>query len=232
MLRAMNVRPSFLLVAVVALSLSACGSAGSGNGGTPTNDAPATGAAGETEPDATEPDATEPEATEPADSTAEPGSTTDTGGSSSAPGDAIDVDLSRLAKGETPAGWVEVRSADGACRQAVPADWFVNTLPGSGQSPDLLTQSLLSNDSITDFQAQIDALKTTYFNEKTVLLENDEVFLMRENGEGASYILAKNGGNHACEVLLTITKTGPDDNAASVIPILYSLATATPTPTP
>jgi hypothetical protein len=209
--------------ALIVLTLAACGGAGVPTLAT-TPTAPPTASAQPTdEPTAGEP--TEPPAP---DNTA-----------TVAPGS--ELDFARLATGETPDGWVEVPSPEGHCREAVPSDWYTDILPGFGDSPDLHVQSMVAKDLVPAWNTwpeYIVALKKTYFNAlsggvQEVLVETDELFLMRETSHSGGYVISRN--NHdltACGILLTVDEAFVDQWAAIDIQILYTLALAEAGPSP
>lgn len=136
------------------------------------------------------------------------------------------VDVARLATGETPEDWVEILSADGACRQAVPPDWFESGIPGQVLSPEVQATAALASDSITGWPAWLQHLQSTYFTDgQEVLVETDRLFLMRATQRGGgSHVLALNGGTTACVIVLAIDAAGVDAYAPIGLQILYSLA--------
>jgi hypothetical protein len=155
---------------------------------------------------------------------------------------AAEVDFARLAMGETPDGWVEVLSRDGHCRQAVPNDWLTDVIVGFGDSPDLHVQSMVADDLVPQWNTwpeYIVALKNTYFtalssSSMVVLVEDDELYLMRETAHGGgSYVISRN--NHdatACGILLTVDEAFKDQWAATAVQILYTLAMTETSPSP
>ena len=186
--------------------------------------APETSTAQTTEPQTTDidtPEPTEAVETEPTDT--KPPESTPGGTATSAT-----VDLARLAMGETPPGWQEVLSGDGACRMAVPADWITGVLPGTASGT--YAQSILANDGVTDFKAEIAHLKATYFGElndsaNEVLIEDDHVFVMRETRHGgASFVISLNAENTACGIITQVDEVAADGLRPTSIQILYTLA--------
>ena len=172
------------------------------------------------------PEPTDAEETEPTETDAQPTTTTETPAGSA--GSAGEVDLGRLATGETPAGWQEVLSGDGACRMAVPADWITGVLPGTATAT--YAQSILANDGVTDFKAEVAHLKATYFGElndsaNEVLIEDDHVFVMRETVRGgASFVISLNAENTACGIITQVDEVAANDLRDTSIQILYTLA--------
>ena len=136
------------------------------------------------------------------------------------------VDLARLASGETPVDWVEIRSNDDACRQAVPPDWVDPGLPGQVLSPEIHVTSIVANDAFADWDDHVVSLQGTYFADgQEVLVENDRLFLLRSTERGgASHVLALNGGTTACRIVLAIDEAGIARYAGTGIQILYTLA--------
>ena len=141
-------------------------------------------------------------------------------------------DLARIAAGETPAGWKEVRSTDGVCRMAVPPDWDTETMPSAGISPGFEAQALMSNDQLANygsFDAYIETAKTVYFGpDRIVLIETDELFLMTAGPStpDASFLVGRNLGESVCGILLTIRGNAIADFLATGQQVLYSLAPA------
>jgi hypothetical protein len=170
---------------------------------------------------------TDAQETEPTETTTPVATST---GSPDASQATVEVDLSRLATGETPQGWMEVLSGDGACRQAVPAGWTVDVLPGTATSPDFYVQSILANDGVTDFKAEIAHLKATYFGElndsaNEVLIEDDHVFVMRETVRGgASYVISLNAERTACGIIVSVDEVVADQYRPVSTEMLYTLA--------
>lgn len=187
---------------------------------------------------ATPPNATTPSPALTPAGTGTPAATTPTSGpptptdAGPTPGPSSDaeLDLTLVATGETPEGWQEILSSDGHCRQAVPAEWYANAIPGSGLSDDTHIQSLVANDSSVDFEAEIVHLKGTYFTElsdssQIILLENDELFLMREGVRGqGSHVVSMNGGPTQCGIIVAVDEVAAIEYRAIVFQILYTLA--------
>jgi len=171
------------------------------------------------------PEPTDAAETEPAETDAQATAANETPAGSAA---AAAVDLARLATGETPAGWQEILSGDGACRMAVPADWITGVLPGTATGA--YAQSILANDGVTDFKAEIAHLKATYFGElndsaNEVLIEDDHVFVMRETVHGgASFVISLNGENTACGIITAVDEVAANDLRDTSVQILYTLA--------
>ena len=136
------------------------------------------------------------------------------------------LDLSRLATGETAPGWVEIASADDACRMAVPPDWVDSGLPGHVLSPEIHVTAIVTNETIADWEDHLAALQATYFTDgQEVLVENDRLFLLRSTERGgASHVLALNGGTSACLIVLAIDEAGIAQYAPIGVLILYTLA--------
>jgi len=168
---------------------------------------------------------TDAQETEPVETDAQATAANETPAGSSA---AAQVELGRLATGETPAGWQEILSGDGACRMAVPADWITGVLPGTATGS--YAQSILANDGVTDFKAEIAHLKATYFGElndsaNEVLIEDDHVFVMRETVRGgASFVISLNAENTACGIITQVDEVAANDLRDTSIQILYTLA--------
>jgi hypothetical protein len=167
------------------------------------------------------PEPTEAVETQPTDAT--PPDSTPGGTATSA-----NVDLARLATGETPAGWQEILSGDGKCRMAVPGDWITGVLPGTATGS--YAQSILANDGVTDFKTEIAHLKATYFGElndsaNEVLIEDEHVFVMRETVHGgASFVISLNAENTACGIITAVDEVAADDLRPTSVQILYTLA--------
>jgi len=217
-------RGGYLAALLVAgMAAAGCGQASQILSALPSS-APGTSQAQTTEPQATDFDTPEPTAAEETDSVeATPSASTPSGTAASAT-----VDLARLATGETPAGWQEILSGDGACRMAVPADWLTGVLPGTATGS--YVQSTLANDSVTDFKAEIARLKATYFGglndpQREVLVEDDHVFVMRDTVSGeASFVISLNAENTACGIITAVDEVAADDLRPTSIQILYTLA--------
>lgn len=139
-------------------------------------------------------------------------------------------DLARIAGGETPAGWKEVRTADGACRMAVPADWDTETMAGAAIAPGFAGQVMMSNDPLANwgsFEDYAESAKAGYFGaDKIVLAETDELFVMAAgpSSPDASVLVGRNRGDSVCGVLLTLTANGVAQLLDTGHQILYSLA--------
>ena len=136
-----------------------------------------------------------------------------------------DVDVARLATGETPADWVEIRSNDDACRQAVPPDWVDSGLPGHVLSPEIHVTSIVANDPFTGWDDHVAYLQATYFADgQEVVVENERLFLLRSTERGgASHVLALRGDASACGIVLAIDEAGIGQYAAIGVQILYTL---------
>lgn len=159
-------------------------------------------------------------------STAGPGTgSTPAGPATGGPPADVEVDLSRLASGETPTDWVEILSNDDACRIAVPPDWIDPGIPGQVLSPEIHVTSTVANDAIANWQDHVAYLQATYFTDgQEVLVENDRLFLLRSTERGGgSHVLALNGGVTACGVVLAIDEAGIGQYGSIGVQILYSL---------
>jgi hypothetical protein len=177
-----------------------------------------------TEPPATDFDTPEPTAAEETAQTATTAPESTPNGTAAS----ANVDLARLATGETPPAWQEILSGDGKCRMAVPADWITGILPGTATGS--YAQSTLANDGQTDFKTEIASLKATYFGglndpQNEVLIEDDHVFVMRETARGgASFVISLNADNTACGIITAVDEVAADDLRPTSIQILYTLA--------
>jgi hypothetical protein len=214
---------TWLAATIVALEVAACSGAGL-----------PTFSAAPTVPTASAAPTVEPTADEPTDT---PGAIPDNS-ANPPPSAGGEIDFAQLATGETPDGWVEDLSNDGACRQAVPADWITGGIQGIADSPDFHVQSLLANDGVLDFDAEIEHLKATYFtplssSDKVVLLEDDHLFLMRETAHGGgSYVISLNSDTTACGIIVTVDEVAVDQYRGTVVQILYTLAETGASPSP
>jgi hypothetical protein len=111
---------------------------------------------------------------------------------------------------------------------AVPSDWITGVLPGTATGT--YGQSILANDGVTDFKAEIAHLKATYFGElndsaNEVLIEDDHLFLMRETVRGgASFVISLNAENTACGIIVAVDEVAAADYLPISTEMLYTLA--------
>lgn len=139
-------------------------------------------------------------------------------------------DVARIATGETPAGWKELKTSDAACRIAVPADWDTETISGAAIAPNFAGQVMLSNDQLSNWGSWQDytaTAKTVYFGaDKLVLVDTEQLFVMAAGPSSAdvSVLVGLNRGETVCGALLTLTASGVADLLDSGFQVLYSLA--------
>ena len=139
-------------------------------------------------------------------------------------------ELARIASGETPSGWQELRSSDGACRMAVPSDWDTTTMAGTAIAPAFGGQASISNDPVANWgswEDYINTMQTVFFGpDKLVLAENDELFVMAAGPSSAdgSVLVGTNRGETVCGVLMIIQGNAIPDLLATGYQVLYSLA--------
>lgn len=135
-------------------------------------------------------------------------------------------DLTRIAKGETPAGWVEVVSPEGTCRIAVPGDWDTTLLPSTG-AVLLEAQASPFDTAFTTWDEFKSNMQLVYFGaDKEILVNDEETLLMRTGPSSAdySYLLALNEGDHACGTIDTVVSSSIDKWRDTSHQILYTLA--------
>ncbi len=216
------------LAVLAVLVLVACGGTPAAPA-TPTQPAAATptAQAPPTSPDPAQTPATPTDQPTPAQPGTTPMATTGTVVSPPAGGE---VDVTRLATGVTPPGWVEVRSADEACRIAVPADWTTDILPGTGSSPGFEAQATVGHDQFSafggDWPAYVELIRNTYVAEEIVLHSSEETFLMRspETLAEVTYRALRRRAASSCTLLATVRGHGMDQYHATMVQVLDTLA--------
>lgn len=135
-------------------------------------------------------------------------------------------DLTRIATGETPAGWVEVLSPNGTCRIAVPGDWDTTLLPGTG-SVLLEAQASAFDTAFTSWDEFKNNMQLAYFGaDKEILVNDEDTLLMRAGPSAAdySYLLAMNEGDHACGTVSIVTGNSVFTWLETSLKILYTVA--------
>jgi hypothetical protein len=135
-------------------------------------------------------------------------------------------DPSRIATGETPAGWVEVVSPTGTCRIAVPSDWDTELIPGTGAKLLEAQASALDTEFATwdEFKSN---MKLLYFGaDKIIDIDTNEMLIMHSGPSSPdySYLVALNESDHACGALSTVISSSVDKHRETSHQILYSLA--------
>lgn len=211
----------------ITVALGACGGGGPPDNGIPAGTTAGTGQ-GSTEPGLTGGVDTVPSASG-VGSSRTPGATNDPATRGPATDEPViigDVDIERLATGETPPDWVEIHSNDDACRQAVPPDWVDSGLPGHVLSPEIHVTSIVANDAFAGWAEHVAHLQSTYFADgQEAVLDNDRLFLLRSTKRGgASHVLALRGDGASCGIELAIDEAGVARYAPIGVQILYTLA--------